>query len=232
MGLDGVEIVMAVEEGFDIRIENAEAEQIRTPGDLINLVANKVGCAHTAACLSQRAFNRVRKVLADRCDVERKLITPGTDLRNVLPPEHRNVLLGHLRSDLQIGSTPALERRAVVTYPLIAAALLAGAAMASTLWKFNGAAAVLAGGATAALFGFVAEKSTRWLRTEFPGHLRTIGHLSHWIVAHSPSLAGTAVTAWTRDQIALRVREIVIDQLGCEEQYREDARFIEDLGMS
>jgi len=31
MGLDGVRIVMAVEEAFDIRIENSEAEKLLTP---------------------------------------------------------------------------------------------------------------------------------------------------------------------------------------------------------
>jgi acyl carrier protein len=36
MGLDGVEIIMKAEEAFDITIEDADAEKMLTPGDLIN----------------------------------------------------------------------------------------------------------------------------------------------------------------------------------------------------
>jgi hypothetical protein len=35
-----------------------------------------------------------------------------------------------------------------------------------------------------------------------------------------------------REQVAARVREIVIDTLCCEKSYREDARFVEDRGLS
>jgi hypothetical protein len=38
--------------------------------------------------------------------------------------------------------------------------------------------------------------------------------------------------AWTRDQVASLVKKLVIEQLGLrEEQYREDAHFVKDLGM-
>ena len=43
MGLDSVEIVMEAEEEFGIKIPDAEAEQIRTVGDLVDLV-----CQHLA----------------------------------------------------------------------------------------------------------------------------------------------------------------------------------------
>lgn len=41
MGLDAVEIVMAVEEEFRICISDAEATECRTPGIMIDLVATK-----------------------------------------------------------------------------------------------------------------------------------------------------------------------------------------------
>jgi len=38
--------------------------------------------------------------------------------------------------------------------------------------------------------------------------------------------------AWTRDQVAAIVKDLVKEQLGVsEEQYREDASFIADFGM-
>ena len=57
MGLDGVEIVMKVEEAFGITIDDAEAGKITTPGQLIELVLSKVGRTVDEACLTQRAFH-------------------------------------------------------------------------------------------------------------------------------------------------------------------------------
>jgi acyl carrier protein len=42
MGLDAVEIVMAVEDAFGIQIEDSEAEKILTPAQLVELVMGKV----------------------------------------------------------------------------------------------------------------------------------------------------------------------------------------------
>jgi hypothetical protein len=61
--------------------------------------------------------------------------------------------------------------------------------------------------------------------------IATAGDLSRWIVAHKSNMAEVPPGKWTREQVAARVREILIEQLGCERNYCEDARLIEDLGM-
>ena len=53
MGLDGVEMVMATEERFGITISDAEAELIRTPGMLIDLVVSKVHLNSERFCRSK-----------------------------------------------------------------------------------------------------------------------------------------------------------------------------------
>ncbi len=50
MGLDGVELVMAVEERFGIEITNAEAEKIITPGMLVDLIYSKVEATDRSIC--------------------------------------------------------------------------------------------------------------------------------------------------------------------------------------
>lgn len=57
MGLDGVEIVMKVEDAFGIGIADSEAEKIVTPAQLIALVLSKVDRTPQPACLTQRAFH-------------------------------------------------------------------------------------------------------------------------------------------------------------------------------
>ena len=64
MGLDGVELVMAVEEHFGIGISDAEASMLETPRLMANLVVRKVsGEVGEDQCATQRAFYRIRREL-------------------------------------------------------------------------------------------------------------------------------------------------------------------------
>ncbi|HEY5043547.1 MAG TPA: hypothetical protein VIK53_16270 [Verrucomicrobiae bacterium] len=74
MGLDAVEIVMKVEETFDIAIEDREAEKILTPHALIELVMSKVGRTDRAVCLTQRAFHCFRASLIRNAGFRETLI--------------------------------------------------------------------------------------------------------------------------------------------------------------
>jgi acyl carrier protein len=233
MGLDAVEIVMAVEDAFDIRIENEEAEIIRTPGQLIDLVWTKVARADSTTCLSHRAFNWLRKVLMRRCALSRETIVPAAPLATLLNSSQRREFAGYLATELGTGRLQ-LMRRTWLSAGLFTAAILLG--LAATLpFRFTSAGtSVLLTAIVATTGGYLFARSTRGLRTEFPKSLASVGDLTTWIVAHKPDLATglPSQKGWTREQVALRVREIVIDHLGCEAQYGEDARFVEDLGLS
>jgi hypothetical protein len=55
MGLDGVELVMSIEEGFGVTIADAEAEACVTPAAVIDLVFGKLRASDERVCISQRA---------------------------------------------------------------------------------------------------------------------------------------------------------------------------------
>ena len=56
MGLDGVELIMASEEGFGVTITDAEAEACATPAAVIDLVYGKLRASDQRVCVSQRGF--------------------------------------------------------------------------------------------------------------------------------------------------------------------------------
>ena len=56
MGLDGVELIMAVEEKFGISISDEEAQRVLTVGDMKRLVRAKLDITDSASCLTQRHF--------------------------------------------------------------------------------------------------------------------------------------------------------------------------------
>jgi hypothetical protein len=98
------------------------------------------------------------------------------------------------------------------------------------LWEHRGALFFTAS-ITAVGMGFLAKAATRAGCAEFPPQAATVGDLSRWIVAHKTDLVPSTPGKWTREQVAARIRDIAVEQLGCAETYREDASFVQDLGL-
>jgi hypothetical protein len=55
-GLDGVELILAVEDAFQIHIADEEAGNVSTVGDLHNLVVGKLQGQDSKRCLTSAAF--------------------------------------------------------------------------------------------------------------------------------------------------------------------------------
>ena len=88
MGLDTVEILLAWEQSCGITIEDSEAAALRTPRQAIELIAVKLGAQENAgtACLSMRAFHRLRDAIAKTARVSRSDIRPDSHVRDFLAP--------------------------------------------------------------------------------------------------------------------------------------------------
>ncbi len=231
MGLDGVEIIMAVEEAFDIQIEDAEAAKVLTPRQLIELIQSKVAITAGTVCLTQRAFNLFRKSLLQQSRWKRSEITPATNLTMLFSREQRKLHLEKITADLAVKKPPALVRPKWVNIAVLAGALLIGlwGALAARqilssviIWVFM-LVALLAGG--------IGLRLTKPLCKEFPAGLQTAGDLARWIMTHKADLALAGVPGWTRAQIAVRVREIIVEVLGCQPDFSEEANFVKDLGL-
>ena len=233
MGLDAVEIVMAVEEAFDIRIENGEAEKILTPRQLTDLAMSKVVVATTSVCLTHRAFNLFRKSLLQHGDWKRDQIIPATNLNTLIPRSHRKSLVSDIIYELGISKPPKFVRPNWMNVFLWLGSVLAGLIACSfaaskglgtlAIWFFIGGALLTAG---------FAIRVTQPFCREFPKEIKTVGDFAQWIMTHKPNLSTATIPAWTRDQVAARVREIIIDVLGCKPDFSEDANFVKDLGLS
>ena len=61
MGLDSIQILVDIEECFDITIEDNEAERIRTVGELSDHVWSLVETKSEKVCFNQLIYFRLRK---------------------------------------------------------------------------------------------------------------------------------------------------------------------------
>lgn len=89
MGLDYVELIMAIEDGFQIHIEDDEANNVSTVGDLRNLVVAKLEGPESQRCLTSAAFYRTRRGIAESLGIDRRQIRPSTSLETLLPRSDR-----------------------------------------------------------------------------------------------------------------------------------------------
>ena len=235
MGLDAVEIVMEIEDAFDVTLEDAEAVHIRTPGDLIEAVWRKVAHADAQGCLTQRAFNLLRAALLSAFPLKRRDIKPTTRMGAIVPKANRDQLRKQFATTLRTDPFPALVRPRWLVVLLTAPCLAAGFGVVVALLRLapslSWGTTAFAGAVSAVVLGYLMALATKNLRSEFPPLIATVGDLSRWIMTHKPDLTSPGPARhWTREQVAARVREIVIEQLDCANSYREDAGFIDDLG--
>jgi hypothetical protein len=98
------------------------------------------------------------------------------------------------------------------------------------LWEHRGALFFITS-VTAVGTGFLARAAMRACCVEFPPRTATAGDFSCQIVAHKTDLVPSTPGKWTCEQVAARIRDITVEQLGCAETCREDASFVQDLGM-
>jgi acyl carrier protein len=218
MGLDGVELVMALEERFGVTLTDTEAEACSTPKAVIDLVFGKLKTSDERVCASQRAFYLLRKGVAQVLGVPRQGIVLDTDIRSCLAGHSEPQVWAALKLAVHARSWPALVRP---TWLVASLWLLAVGTFLALRVPFPW----LAAAACAVVVAFVAFQCTPYFCTCIPPRFSRIRNLVPFAVT-SDSIN------WTRDQVAALVKQLVIAQLFLhEEQYREDADFVKDLGM-
>ena len=216
MGLDSVELLVAVEEEFDIEIPYPAAGVLRTIGDLVDLVDALVNGVSGEVAAAERASmeDRYREVIG----LEVADLPAETRLVDLLEPGRE----ARQWEALGIRGEPARPAGLVRLIWLIAVAAGLGAFSYFFPPPTMGlAAAVLVISVVVAVMMAL----TAHLR-QIPDPGRTLGDEMWW----RPPARGDR--AAPRDQIFDRVRGCVVDVLGGDpSEVTEESRFVEDLRM-
>jgi acyl carrier protein len=234
MGLDGVELVMEVEDEFDIRIADEEAEVIRTVGDLTRTVQRKLGIEPRLSdgdsdrfCLPAAAFFRLRRAWAGRPEVAGLRLRPSTPLASL------SVGFGQGRRRLW-----RLARRAGVRLPPLV--VRAGAAEVLALVAVVGLAGFAAWVAAVSLMPVqlvlgllvVVGVGVGWLAEALlhksPPSIVTIGDALR--ACEQPCIRPAGESGLS--DLELKIIKIVGEQLGYDPAIITlESRFVEDLDM-
>lgn len=138
MGLDTVELVMDVEDHFGIVLTSDECEQIRTVGDLADLIFSRVAAKNDIVCPTLRAYYLTRATLRTAMVDPHLKIRPSSKLEVLIPKGNRKAIWNSIRSDLnysfpnlRLRRSTSFFRMCVVVAILIALVILFPA---SKLW--------------------------------------------------------------------------------------------------
>jgi acyl carrier protein len=222
MGLDGVEIVMEVEDHFGITITDEEASEVRTVGDLLALIESRFTERADGKCQSLPAFLRVRRFTREFLESPELRLRPSTQIASVISLARRLEFWKQFHS-LYGTSAPELCRPALIRYLLVGATCIVFFAALSTL--FVDPAILPAGLAAAALITFLMYTVTRSLKLIPPSQFSNFGDATRKLVGLKHSTKTVEQSSILSD-----FQKLVADTLGVDrDEVVPNARFIEDL---
>jgi hypothetical protein len=231
MGLDGVELIMAVEEKFGINISDEEAQNVLTVGDMKRLVRAKLDIVDDRTCLTQRAFHLIRTKAIAEFGLPRRNLRPDAYLENVIPQNNRRETWAHFQLSLGVPGLPELVRSYGVTFSLTALSLSFAvvAIWYGALHPVRFGPALIFGLTAAALVGWASARFTISLKTHFSAGYDRVADLARFLVARYPQMLGKPrTTKWSEEELWCLLKEVIIEQLGVS-KFDENSRFTKDL---
>lgn len=229
MGLDGVELMMDVEDHFGIAIRDAEGQQLRTVADLVALIRARATAHADDLCPTSSAFYALRRTVRDMTGEPNLRIRPRETVASTLSPRWRRVLwrqrlpelLQSLLRPLQLPRWLCrLLQVAVVSLFLLS--LTTGVIDVQIVPLGLFCAAVLSFGLTMACLA--------WGASVPPPGWTTWGEIARRIAGTTASVTGRNLC--DESVVLEELRPLVANALGVDpERVVPNARFVEDLGM-
>jgi acyl carrier protein len=244
LGLESVELTIAIEDEFGIAIPDAAAERMTTVGILVDYVHALFSKEERGKCRTARVFYELRAALLELLHLPRSECRPHQVVETIIPKSSRRRVWKQLNTkgiEMPRLDFPASLRRLGIGATVAALASLFAAVLGylspqDTEGVIGFAAAVLLFSLLGALlFIPLTLNAFEPFRRELPAGVATLGDLTREICQRRglavPS-KGQLVTTQSRDSVALRIREIISEQLGIPiDQVTEDKRFVEDFGF-
>ncbi|MCF6401734.1 hypothetical protein L3C95_02545 [Chitinophaga filiformis] len=206
MILEKVEISFHIEFGTELK-------QVRTFGDLCDLIANKVEGRNTNDCTTQQAFYKIRQAIREIQPYDKDTLKTNTSLEELFPRTQRRQQIKKFDSILGI-KTQILQTKGWLLL-LLLSVFLASFVVLFFSWKIG------FGGMVLSVIGInIASKLGKELK------LKTVGQLAEKISREHYNKVRRNATTINRAEIIQKVKELFKEDLGLEDNaLTRDARF-------
>ena len=220
MGLEGLEILMEIEDEFGIKIPDEDSVRILTLGGMAMYVQNRLGGTaepvHAPLCGTARAFYALRRAMIDNLGLERSAIRPNVPVARLVPYGIRWRFWEYLE---KVGLRPPPLR----VLPAVEAAVILSTGVVGVLLVPWSPALLVLWIPLACVLAIVALRST----TSFlPAQCVTVGDLARQTWTESREAAIAPVGGADGASVLDRVRTIVAEELRLPiDSLRPDTRF-------
>ncbi|MGO9095396.1 MAG: hypothetical protein ACLQGV_09240 [Bryobacteraceae bacterium] len=229
MGEDTAELLLAIEDAFQIEIAERELGYIATVGDLRDLVISKLQGQNSKRCLTSAAFYRTRRGMIDALGIDRRQIRPSTPLAPLLPRRNRRRMWRSIQGAMEL-KLPDL--RGSLWIALFALAL--GIALPTGI-AFR--AGIGSGWIGVVLFlglivGGLLIRLARPLEVVIPNGATTVGDLARDVLALNHARLVEEAGGWNKDEVWESLCRVIVNQTAVpREKIRPEATISYDLGI-
>ncbi len=231
MGLDAVELVMEVEDRFNVKLADSECARVRTVADLAALVISRLP-RPSGICPTARTFFELRCQMVNGAGVERRLVRPKARLQTLFPSGLQRPwrMLRKANPRLPRLVAPSAVDTAIMWATAIG--VLVSVAVVGVTWARFGAAAGVV------VFLLVAVAMVTLLRTSkeigwhLPPGVETVGDVVRLIAPIGVAYGSPGERLLAQQHVLAEVRRITSQQLGLPlEKVQPDSDFVKDLGV-
>lgn len=228
MGLDSVELVMEIEESFDIIIPDEDASKILTVGDMHSYVIDKLKQSGLeSGCATQRAFYLLRRNIIKELSPTQKKIKPKDLTECYFPKKDRKRSWKKYKNRLKL-KFPNLQRPRWLVNVLIIIYITM-----SILYIFKQSVSnhpwVLTFILYSIVFCYVSSILTGPFARNIPSECKTLGGFTKTLLAKNTKEIG--LSRFLKSDVWDILCFLTSYQLGIEpETIKPESRFVEDLG--
>ena len=228
MGLDALELVLAVEDAFSFSIPDADAAGLDTVGKLYDYIITHRFQGQQEACLTSVAFYKIRCAMMSVLQVARKDVLVSSELSTLIPVRRRQAW-----RDLEKETTlrlPELRRPVWVTF--LAALATVGLTMGAVKFFLPTPLGVALLSVILGAVAYTLFQMTTPLAVEFRPAFATVGKLTKVVLAKNYGAISDECRCSNANEVWESLRSIIVEQLGVQPNVvTKEAHFVKDLGV-
>ena len=202
------DVLVKVQKSFGFKFGDAELKDVKTFGELCDIISSKVPADNLNDCTTQQAFYKLRNAISDTLNVDKADITTNTELRVLLPKQIRRNAIKDV--DKKLGFRTNVLRPKYSVTGTLAIILLASFVGLFISWQIG-------------LIGLTLSIVGLTVATKFGNELdmKTFGQLSEKISRENYLNARRSTGPANKSEIVKKVKELFIADLELEEHQLE-----------
>ena len=212
--LDVSDVLTKIEKSFGFTFGDTELKDVKTFGELCDIITSKVQGDNSNDCTTQQAFYKLRNAIADTLLIDKNNIAPETDLQKLFPKNIRRQSFKAIDGLLGFKTKVLRPKHSITgTLAIIFIVSLIGL---FAFWQIG-------------LVGLTASIFAMTIATKFGNEidLLTVGQFADKLSREHYLKSRRATTTVNKTEIAQKIKDLFIADLGLQEhQLTRQASFV------